>query len=312
MTGLASRPTPARACLLALAMSLALGGCATRSLDIPPRPANPADFEGWACDRIDDESDRVQRRAADVAYTVDERAGTNIIALGVGVAIFWPAILAMRPQGPEAEELARLKGRFEALQVAASRRGCPPASGELHAARAAALPVALGEVLVYEEREASRRPAPERALRVAALRRDEYEFHALDAAGGAVPWRQDPAGNLVGVPDGALYWPHLLRGDLEPGAVLAGELRLAGDPLARGRLRGQVVAVGAQVVDGRRFEAAVIELFGDALRGDNSSRLEGSMVIDRPSGLLLRLDLRSSQAGFTVQRRLVRIEPAGR
>ena len=70
--------------------------------------------------------------------------------------------------------------------------------------------------------------------------------------------------------------------------------------------------MGAQVVDGRRFEAAVIELFGDALRGDNSSRLEGSMVIDRPSGLLLRLDLRSSQAGFTVQRRLARIEPAGR
>jgi hypothetical protein len=33
-------------------------------------------------------------------------------------------------------------------------------------------------------------------------------------------------------------------------------------------------------------------------------------VVDRRSGVLLRLDLRSAQPGFTMQRRLARIEPA--
>jgi hypothetical protein len=85
---------------------------------------------------------------------------------------------------------------------------------------------------------------------------------------------------------------------------------VAGDPLLRARLRGQVVAMGPQTIGGRRFDAAVVELFGDAQRGDASTRLEGAIVIDRASGLLLRLDLRSADPAFTLQRRLLRVEPA--
>jgi hypothetical protein len=63
-------------------------------------------------------------------------------------------------------------------------------------------------------------------------------------------------------------------------------------------------------VAGRRFDVAVIELFGDAQRGDLSTRLDGVVVIDRASGMLLRLDLRSAQPDFSLQRRLVRVDPA--
>jgi hypothetical protein len=91
--------------------------------------------------------------------------------------------------------------------------------------------------------------------------------------------------------------------------VLAGDILVAGDPLLRARVRGQVIAVGPQFVGNRRFDAAVIELFGDVQRGEASTRLDGSMVIDRASGVLLRLDLKSSQPGFTLQRRLARVEP---
>ncbi|MBE0546506.1 MAG: hypothetical protein IH627_02370, partial [Rubrivivax sp.] len=106
---------PLATALLAAAL---LGGCATRAVDVRPEPADPADFAGWPCSRIDDELDLVQQRAADVAYAVDERAGNNILALGVGVTVFWPALLAMRPAGLEAADLARLKGRYEALRAA--------------------------------------------------------------------------------------------------------------------------------------------------------------------------------------------------
>jgi hypothetical protein len=292
---------------MALAAALALAGCASRSVDIAPAPANPAEFLPWSCERIVDEQDRVQLRAADVAYAVDERAGTNILALGIGISVFWPALLAARPAGAEAAELAQLKGRYEALAQAARGKQCPVAGPELPAARAAALPVALGERLVYEDRVDLRRAPVENALTLTALRREATE---LSGEGGAT-WRTDPAGNLVAAPPGALLWPRLLRAELALGAITAGDMLVAGDPLLRARLRGQVVAIGPQTIGGRRFDAAVVELFGDAQRGDASTRLEGAIVVDRTSGLLLRLDLRSADPAFSLQRRLLRIEAAG-
>jgi hypothetical protein len=296
-------PRPA----LALLAAALLGGCASRAVDVRPLPANPAEFATWDCARIDDEADAVQQRAAEVAYTVDERAGNNIVALGVGAMIFWPAILAMRPDGLEAEELARLKGRFEALRAAGQAKACPPPAPELPPDRVAALPVAVGERLVYEERATPRAPARPWVLRVLALRRDEFEFR-LDQGSLQGPWRQDTAGNVLAAPTGALVWHRLLRRGLELGQVLAGELEIVGEPLARARVRGQVVAVGRQTLADRPFDVAVIDLFGDAPRGDTSTRLDGAIVVDRASGVLLRLDLRSAVPEYNLQRRLARIE----
>jgi len=292
-----------------LLVAALLAGCATRAVDVQPEPANPADYAGWRCDRIDDEIDAVQLRAADLAYAVDERIGNNIVALGIGVAVFWPALLAMRPEGLEARDLAQLKGRYEALKTASKLQGCPPPAVDLAPARAAALPVAVGDRLVYETRSGDMGPARESAWRLLALRREQIEWR-FEAAPALGPWTQDLAGNLAAAPPGELYWPHLLRRELALGQVLAGEILIAGDDLARARVRGQVVAVGPQSLAGRNFDAAVIELFGDALRGDLSTRLDGAIVVDRASGVLLRLDLRSARPEFAMQRRLARVEAA--
>jgi hypothetical protein len=295
---------PSRYALLLLAL---LAGCSTRAVDVKPVRANPADFASWDCARIDDDVDAVLQRAVEVAYAVDERAGNNIVALGVGVTIFWPALVAMRPDGLEAAELASLKGRYEALRTASSFKGCPPASIELPPARAAALPVAVGDRLVYEDRNTPRAAPVEWSMLLSALRRDEVEFRIAGTEPAAV-WRQDLAGNVFTTPAGSLFWPRLLPSRLELGQVMAGDILVTDDPLLRARVRGQVVAVGPQFVGSRRFDAAVIELFGDVQRGELSTRLDGSMVVDRASGVLLRLDLKSSQPGFTLQRRLVRVE----
>ena len=298
--------------LAGCALALGVAGCATRAVDVRPVPANAADFMAWDCSRIDDEQDAVQQRAADVAYAVDERAGNNILALGVGVMVFWPAILAMRPAGLEAQDLAQLKGRFEALQTASRLKGCP-AMSDLSAARQAQLPVAQGDRLVYEDRVDARLPSTEWVLRMTALRRGEFEFALESVAGDLIGlWRQDRAGNVLAAPTGSLQWPRLLRSEMPLGQVTAGDILIVGDPLARARLRGQVVAVGPQTVAGRRFDVAVLDLFGDAQRGDATTRVDGSMVVDRASGVLLRLDLRTAAAGFALQRRLVRVEPAAR
>jgi hypothetical protein len=300
--------------VLATLLVCATGGCATRSVDVQPAPTDPARYSGWDCEQLYDESDRVQLKAADVAYAVDERLGNNMIALSVGVTVFWPALLAMRPDGVEAQELATLKGSYEALRVAAQRRDCPPPPEAMSAERAAALPLRAGERFVYEERAGRRAPAKELGMRVIALKRDHVEF-APDLAGEALPgpWLQDLAGNTRSDSRAPLVsWRRLLKPDLQVGQVLSGEL-YSGDPAALGpaRVRGQVVAQGVQQLVGRSFDVAVIELFGDAPTSDGGfARLNGVMAIDRTSGLLLRLDLSCSNPDFAMRRRLTRVESA--
>jgi hypothetical protein len=298
------------AALLPLAL---LAGCATRSADVRPVAIDPALYAAMDCEALYDEADRVRQRAAQLAYAVDERSGNNIIAFGLGVTtLFWPALLAMRPSGPDAQALAQLRGRDDALREAQARRACPPPPEQLAPLRAAALPIALGERLVYEERAAAGGPARELGLRVAALRRDEFEFSA-DLGGQALPltWRQDPWGNQPQMPEksGWLHWKRLLRPELALGDVLSGDV-IGGEEGGIGRLRGQVIALGVQTSLGRPFDAAVIELFGDAPMGSHGTRLDGVMVIDRKSGVLLRLELHSGNPEFALRRTLARIEPA--
>lgn len=290
-----------------------IAGCATRSADVAPLREDAALFADRSCEQLFEESDRVQLRAADVAYAVDARVGNNMIALGVGATMFWPALLAMRPDGPEARELAQLKGRHEALMRAADRRGCGPAPATMSAARAAELPFNAGERLVYQQRRRASAPPIELGFRVQALRRDGIDF-VVDQGGVPLPglWRQDLAGNpaLADRPP-LLAWTRLLQPDLQLGQVLVGEMRAADDQGPPAHLRGQVVAQGMQPLAGRAFDVAVIELFGDAPLGEQAStRLHGVMAVDRRSGLLLRLELQCANPAFAVHRRLSRIEPA--
>lgn len=292
-----------------VAASLVATGCATRSADVQPAKVDPSDFQPWSCGRLQDEMDRVQQRAVELSWIVDERAGQHVVALGVGLMVFWPALLAMRPDGAESEALADLKGRFEALHEAARRNACPPPASEMAPARAAAMPVLPGERMVYEDRASVREPLRTVTMTMTTLRRDEIEF-VTDAVGVPTRWRQDLAGNVLEAPPGVIIWQRLLRPGMALGDVLAGQLQISGDGVTRARVRGQVVAVGPQAIAGRVFDAAVIELYGDAPQGESSTRLDGAFVIDRASGLLLRLDLRSAQPLFQFQRRLVRVEPA--
>ena len=307
------------AVLAALAM---LPGCASRSADVAPKPTDPAAYAAWDCERLFDETDAVQRRAADVAYDVDARAGNNVVALGLGVTVFWPALLAMRPDGVEAEQLAELKGRYEALRTASTRRPCGAPPDTMAARRQAALPVALGDRLVYEERAGAGTVPHLLGMQVTALRRDQIEFAVdLDGRPFANSWRQDLAGNPVLESRAPLIgWQRLLKPGLALGQVLSGELAAADEVVASARVRGQVVATGPQTVAGRSFDVAVIELFGEAPQtrdgagqsGPTSTRLDGVMAVDRHSGVLLRLEMRSANADFAIRRRLLRVEAAPR
>jgi len=316
-------PVSAPPWLAAALAAVLLAGCATRSGDVVPKPTDPAAYVSWDCERLFDEIDAVQQHAADVAYAVDSRAGNNMIALGLGVTVFWPALLAMRPDGLEAQQLAELKGRYEALRSVAAKRPCGPPPSGMTASRQATLPVALGDRLVYEERSGAAAAPPQTlVMQVSALRRDQIEFQIdLDGQRQAASWRQDLAGNPVLEARAPLIgWRRLLKPDLALGQVLVGELAAADEQVPSARVRGQVVATGPQSIAGRSFDVAVIELFGEAPMSrtgpgelaQGSTRLDGVMAVDRHSGVLLRLEMRSANGQFALRRRLLRVESSPR
>jgi len=300
--------------LAACAASALVAGCATRSTDVRPAAFDAAAFSGWDCERLQAELDRVQGQASERAYKVDERVGNNAIAFSLGAMVFWPALLAMRPDGDDAAELARLKGRADALTSARRAQACPPPADELPAARAAALPIRLGERLVYEERAREGASAAELGLRLVALRRNELDF-AVERRGQRtpLPWRQDLAGNTLPSPQsGLLQWRRLLSPDLALGQTVSGEfVAVDGDAELVAPVSAQVMSLGEQTVAGRRFDVAVLELRGGAPRDNGgSTRLDGVMAVDRASGVLLRLELFCANPSFSVWRRLARIDAA--
>lgn len=277
-----------------------------RSVHVPPSAVDADAFRPWPCERLTRERDRVQREAARVAYRFDERWGNNVIALGLGVSVFWPALLAMRPAGDDRQRLADLKGRDEALGAALAARACPPAPPA--ALLAPGAPVAPGDRLVYEWQEAPRAPVRRQAGVVEAGTGVGFAWRE-PARPESAAWQFDGLGNVLQAPAGYV-WPRLIREELHIGGVLDGELVDATDAQARARVRGQVVAIGPQTISGRVFDAAVIELFGDAAAtGQASARLEGALVVDRKTGLPLRLDL-YGPTGFRARWRLTAIEPA--
>ena len=76
---------------------------------------------------------RISRRVNEVAGIQDDKAQKDAVALGVGLVLFWPALFFM-PGKDKAEELARLKGEYEAIEQAAIQKECDVAK-ELEAAR---------------------------------------------------------------------------------------------------------------------------------------------------------------------------------
>jgi hypothetical protein len=297
----------------AWAALMLLAGCTT-----PPGVGavgdEPGQFLHWRCEALHDEADRVQRRAVAVAYAGDLSGRRGVIAAGQALELFWPALRAMHTEGADATELARLERRHAALRGAAAQLGCAPQALVSSALLRPMLPLAPGDRLVYEERGGARRAATELTLILDTVRRGRFEFSAA-LGGQPLPgdWQQDLAGNLLASPaaaavgaPGLLYWSRLL--DVSPvlGAVVAGELRHTSG--ARARARGQVIALGVHTAHGRAFDYAAIELFGEVIGAAPAARVDGVLVVDRGSGVLLRLDLRSHDPAFDLRRTLMRVD----
>ncbi|ODS56448.1 MAG: hypothetical protein ABS36_08675 [Acidobacteria bacterium SCN 69-37] len=112
-----------RPALIALA-ALALTACASHTNEIPAAYVSPLQYQDYSCKQIGAELRRVSARAQQVAHDVDKNASGDSTAMAVGLVLFWPALFFIDGDTPQAQEYARLKGEFDALEQVAIQKDC--------------------------------------------------------------------------------------------------------------------------------------------------------------------------------------------
>lgn len=107
-----------------LLAAVALAGCASRASDINASYVSPLTYQNLTCSQLQEEAARVSNRAAIAVGAQNERATRDAVATGVSIVLFWPALFFVRGDGPQAAELARLKGEMDAIEQASIAKNC--------------------------------------------------------------------------------------------------------------------------------------------------------------------------------------------
>jgi hypothetical protein len=110
--------------IVAIATSLTLGACAASPDDIAPQYVSPMAYSSYTCQQIHSEMMRVRTRAAEVAGRQRRESTNDKLAMGAGLLGFWPALFLLANTNDRREELARLRGEYEALHQAGTLKTC--------------------------------------------------------------------------------------------------------------------------------------------------------------------------------------------
>lgn len=107
-----------------------IAGCATAPDRIQASYVSPIQYTSYDCEQLQGELRRVAGRVREVAGAQKRQANNDTVAMSVGLVIFWPALFFLAGGNDRKEELAGLKGTYDALSESAIQKKCS-FSGEL-------------------------------------------------------------------------------------------------------------------------------------------------------------------------------------
>jgi hypothetical protein len=100
-----------------------ISACATSSANVTSSFVSPTEYASYDCSQIEAQMVAVSGHVREVAGAQDKKAQSDKVVMGVGLVLFWPALLFMASADHKAE-LSRLKGEYEALNTAGIQRKC--------------------------------------------------------------------------------------------------------------------------------------------------------------------------------------------
>lgn len=113
-----------RKLVVAMSAVLSVAGCAKDASQVGATYVSPVQYESYTCQQLAEEASRVSGRAAEAAGVQDQKSTSDKVAMGVGLIVFWPALLFTKGNDENTAELARLKGQMDAIEQASIQKKC--------------------------------------------------------------------------------------------------------------------------------------------------------------------------------------------
>lgn len=101
-----------------------LAACAKPPAEIQATYVSPVAYETYTCEQLGQEAQRVSARASEVMGVQQQKAGSDAVAMGVGLVLFWPALLFIKGNGETEAEVGRLKGQMDAIEQVSIQKQC--------------------------------------------------------------------------------------------------------------------------------------------------------------------------------------------
>ncbi len=120
--------------VISVLLLLAITGCASKAQNISATYVSPLQYQSYNCTQVGEEIGRVSRKVMEVSGQQDTTAGKDAVAMTVGLVLFWPALFFL-PGGEHKDELARLKGEYDALESVAVSKECKTVIAEIESAK---------------------------------------------------------------------------------------------------------------------------------------------------------------------------------
>ena len=108
-----------------LTITVSLSACATAPDKIAAASVSTIQYQDYSCKQIGMELDRTSRRLNELYHSLKTTASNDSAQMAAGLILFWPTLFFLEGgDGPQAQEYARLKGEFDALERVAIQKEC--------------------------------------------------------------------------------------------------------------------------------------------------------------------------------------------
>jgi hypothetical protein len=115
-----------------------VAACASSPDSIEARYVSPISYQSWTCEQLIDERKRLDGEVQRIAALQKENADADAAMMGVGLVLFWPALIGLAATKDRKEELGKIKGEYEAVNEQSRMKSCPvPPPTEVQAEAAA-------------------------------------------------------------------------------------------------------------------------------------------------------------------------------
>lgn len=114
-----------------MAMILLVTSCASNPDNIEGKYVSPVIYQNWTCDQITEERVRLSREVTRISGLQRENAHADAAMMTVGIVLLWPVLFGLAATKDRKDEVARLKGEYEAVDHAMRQKQCvlpPPAA----------------------------------------------------------------------------------------------------------------------------------------------------------------------------------------